>query len=64
MSGLRWMCRLYGEMTFKDINGKTIHWVWDYAKDEPRLKDEMTAEEKIASERARWELMKSNFDKK
>lgn len=35
MSGLRMICKMYGGMTVKDANGKTIKYVWDYEKDEP-----------------------------
>jgi hypothetical protein len=49
MSGLRLICKLYGA-----INIQGVDWVWDYAKDEPRLKSEMTKEEITASERAKW----------
>jgi hypothetical protein len=41
-------------MKVTDANGKSVTWVWDYAKDEPRLKSEMTKEEFMASERAKW----------
>lgn len=32
-----------------------VLWVWDYAKDEPRKRSEMTHDEWLASERAKWE---------
>lgn len=61
MAGLKVLCKLYGGIKFKDKNGKEVVWVWDYAKDEPRLEDEITQDEKIASERAKWEAMKKHF---
>lgn len=50
MSGLRKLCRLYGRIK---ING--VLWLWDYVNDEPRKADEMTPEEKKASEKARMQ---------
>ena len=49
MAGLRMICKMYGGMT---ING--VEWIWDYHKDEPRLKKEMTKEELKLSEKAKW----------
>jgi len=64
MGGLARLCKLYGGMSFTDKDGKTVEYVWDYAKDEPRLKGEMTQDELIASERAKWEGMKERFEVK
>jgi hypothetical protein len=44
---------MYGGMT---INGVT--YVWDYVKDEPVKESEMTKDERMASERRKWELIK------
>lgn len=41
--------KMYGEMRI----GNTL-WVWDYAKEEPRVKDEMTKAEWAASEKAKY----------
>jgi hypothetical protein len=49
MGGLRRICKMYGGMK---IDG--VEWVWDYNKDEPRLKNQMTEEELRLSERAKW----------
>ena len=54
MAGLAKLCKLYGSMKVTDAHGKTITWVWDYANDKPRLKSEMTKEELMASEKAKW----------
>jgi hypothetical protein len=59
MGGLRNICKAYGGMKFTDANGKTTEYEWDYAKDEPRLKGEMTREEWAASERAKWGNLKA-----
>ena len=54
MGGLAKLCKLYGSINVTDADGKTITWVWDYANDKPRLKSEMTKEELMASEKAKW----------
>lgn len=54
MGGIRNICKAYGGMKFTDANGKTTEYEWDYVKDEPRIKGEMTREEWAASERARF----------
>lgn len=54
MGGLARLCKLYGSMDVGDANGNKVAWVWDYISDKSRLKDEMTKEEIIASERAKW----------
>ena len=37
-----------------DEKGNKEIWVWDYVNDRPRLKNEMTKEEKMASEKEKW----------
>lgn len=51
MSGLRRICKAYGQMQV----GNTL-WLWDYAADEPVTADEMPigSERWKASERARF----------
>jgi major membrane immunogen (membrane-anchored lipoprotein) len=58
MAGLANICKLYGKMTVKDNNGKEVVWLYDYAKDKPRLKSEMTKEEIALSEKAKWGKIK------
>lgn len=53
---------MYGSMEVSDANGKKITWLWDYANDKPRLKTEMTKEEIMASEKAKWMGVKSQLD--
>jgi DNA integrity scanning protein DisA with diadenylate cyclase activity len=55
MSGLRRICKAYGGMTVSS-GGKTIHYVWDYANDEPVPDSEMPfgSERHRASERVRY----------
>lgn len=55
MSGLRRICKMYGGMTVSS-DGKTVHWVWDYAADEPCHREEMPvgSERWKASERAKY----------
>ena len=55
MGGIRNICRLYGGLKVTQ-NGKTVEYVWDYIKDEPRLKSEMTKEELEANERNKFGL--------
>lgn len=50
MAGLARLCKLYGSMK---ING--VVWVWDFAKDKPRIKSKMTQEELAQSEKIKWE---------
>lgn len=54
MAGLAKICKLYGSMTVQGADGTKVVWVWDYANDKPRLKSEMTKEEIMASERAKY----------
>ena len=52
MSGLRNLCKIYGRLTVKGSNGKEVEYIWDYSKDEPRTKSEMTKEEIAESEKS------------
>lgn len=47
------MLKIFGEMEFLS-DGKKVIWVWDYANDKPRIKSEMTKEEIIASDKAKY----------
>lgn len=49
-------------MEVSDANGKKATWLWDYVNDKPRLKTEMTKEEIMASEKAKWMGVKSQLD--
>ena len=64
MAGLRRICKLYGGMKFKGADGKTVEWVWDYVRDEPRLKSDMDKEARAASERRKYEKLRAEADKK
>ena len=64
MGGLSKICKIHGSMK---VNG--VVWLWDYVNDKPRLKTEMTKNEILASEKAKWmnvknELNKDNNDKR
>ena len=61
MGGIRRICKMYGGMKFKGEDGKEIEYMWDYAKDEPRLKSEMTKEEIKASEKAKWGIIEKQL---
>jgi major membrane immunogen (membrane-anchored lipoprotein) len=63
MAGLAKICKLYGSMEVVGSDGKKVIWVYDYANDKPRLKTEMTKEEIMASEKAKWIGIKTNFNK-
>ncbi len=58
MGGIAKICRLYGSIEVKDQDGKTTIWLWDYAKDKPVLKSEMTKEDLAESEKVKWEAIK------
>lgn len=62
MAGLARILKMYGSMEFSDANGKKVTWLWDYVNDKPRLKTEMTKEEIMASEKAKWMNIKSQLD--
>jgi hypothetical protein len=53
---------MYGKVVASDSYGNKVTWVWDYAKEEPRLKSEMTIEEITASEKAKWMKVKAQLD--
>lgn len=63
MAGLRMICKIYGGLVFRDRHGNVVEYVWDYARDEPRLKSEMDADAKAASERAKWEKHREKIEK-
>jgi len=56
--GLARICKMYGSMEVSDANGEKVIWLWDYANDKPRLKEEMTKEEIAVSEKAKWNKLK------
>jgi len=60
MAGLARICKMYGSMEVSDASGKKVTWLWDYVNDKPRLKSEMSKEEIKASERAKWNKIKTN----
>lgn len=62
MGGLRNICRMYGGMTVS-IRGETIHYVWDYAKDEPVDSKLMTKARQKASDIALGKLMDAQYGK-
>jgi len=53
MGGLARLCKMYGSMQVSE-NGKKVTWLWDYVNDKPRLKTEMSKDEIMASEKAKW----------
>ena len=62
MGGLSRFCKMYGSMEVSDANGKKVTWLWDYANDKARLKTQMTEDEILASEKAKWMGVKSKLD--
>lgn len=64
MGGLARICKMHGSMEVVDATGKKVIWLWDYANDKPRLKAEMSKEEIMASEKAKWNNIKSQLNKK
>lgn len=61
MAGLRRICRAYGGMTVT-IDGKTVKYVWDYAKEEPVDSKLMTKARRKASDIAWAKLMREQLD--
>jgi major membrane immunogen (membrane-anchored lipoprotein) len=55
MGRLAKICKIYGEMEARGVNGKKVVWVYDYANNKPRIKSEMTKEEIALSEKAKRE---------
>jgi len=64
MGGLARICKLYGQIDMTDENGNKVVWLWDYANDKPRLKSQMTKEEIMASEKAKWMGFKKQIQTK
>lgn len=54
---------MYGGIKIK-VDGKETVYMWDYAKDEPRVKSEMTKEEIKASEKAKWGIIEKQLKTK
>ena len=59
MAGLQKVLKLYGSMIVEGNDGKKAVWLWDYANDKARLKSEMTQDEIMASEKAKWMNIKN-----
>ena len=62
MAGLAKICKMHGSMEVSDASGKKVTWLWDYVNDKPRLKTEMTKEEIMASEKAKFMGVRSQVD--
>lgn len=54
-------CFLYGTVS-TTIGGKTRHFIYDYRNNTPRLKSEMTKDEKKLSEKAMHDLIKEGYE--
>lgn len=57
MSGLQRILKAHGRMI---VGG--VEWVWDYNKDVPRRKKEMSRAEWNASEKTKWTGVKQAYD--
>ncbi len=62
MGGLSKICKQYGKVTVTGADGKKVEWLYDYVKDKPRIKEEMTADEIMASEKKKWKDIKENIN--
>lgn len=51
-------------MTLRGDDGKNVVWLWDYANDKARLESEMSREEIMASEKAKWMEIKNQLNNK
>ena len=54
--------KMHGSIEVTDANGNKVVWLWDYANDKARLKTQMTEDEIMASEKAKWMGVKSQLD--
>ncbi len=54
--------KLHGSIEFIYDNGNKEIWLWDYVNDKARLKTQMTEDEIMASEKAKWMGVKSQLD--
>lgn len=63
MGGLAKICKLYGGINFVDKNGNKTEYIYDYVRDEPRLKSEMTKDEWMASEKTKWSVVGEHLKK-
>ena len=61
MGGLARLCKAYGRIEVIS-NGEKVVWTWDYVNDKPRLITEMTKEEIMESEKAKWMAVKDDLD--
>jgi hypothetical protein len=59
MTGLQKILKAYGDAKVTS-GGKTVVWTWDYVNDKPRIKSEMTKEEIMASEKAKYKPVGDN----
>ena len=59
MAGLAKICKMYGSMTTRGVDGKSVAWVWDYAADKAVHEKDMPSgsERWKASERVKWALI-------
>lgn len=59
--GLTRVLKIYGQIEMVSKEGKKTIWVWDYAKDKAVLKSEMTKEDFIESEKAKYSQFKNTI---
>ena len=62
MGGLQRIFKMYGGITVKSNDGKTVKWLWDYVNDKARLESEMTKEEIMASDKVKYQHIKDLQD--
>ncbi len=58
MAGLERLLKLYGSIICEGADGSKTVWLWDYANNKARLKTDMTKQEIMSSEKAKWEQFK------
>lgn len=62
-NGLQRVLKMHGKISVINKHGKKVIHVWDYAKNIPRIKSEMTEEEVRKSDEARMKhSLKNNID--
>lgn len=56
MTGTLKEFRMQGRMTSTDKDGKKTIWVWDFHENKARIEGEMTKEQFVKSEKAKYNL--------
>lgn len=58
------ICQAFGSYEYTDTLGNRVTFVWDYVQNKARLKSEMTKDEIVESEKAKWSKLKDERNKR